>query len=219
MKDLVNGIAQLMNGAALLHRVFKRADSTGVSGEEPTSHSGAVPRTNAKVRVFKVANLNQRMKHIIRMVREYYLQPAIREEAGKILTTKCGSGWCTAERKWEAELKAVYTYIQQNVRYTRDAHNVDTFQSPLRTLEWKIGDCDDQSILVASLLMTVGFPIKLRVIQTKGARDWSHIYPVVGLPPQRPTRWVACDTTTPHGVGFEAPAARVVRQRDFLVRR
>ncbi|KKL68974.1 hypothetical protein LCGC14_2119580, partial [marine sediment metagenome] len=37
--------------------------------------------------------------------------------------------------------------------------------------------------------------------------DYSHIYPIIGLPKERPTKWVAIDATLPGGNRYavEAP--------------
>jgi hypothetical protein len=77
--------------------------------------------------------------------------------------------------------------------------------------------CDDYSILIAALLQSVGYPVKLRVIRTRRSPDWNHIYNMVGLPPRAPSRWIPVDGSVGYGVGWQAPKGMVAQHRDFLV--
>jgi transglutaminase-like putative cysteine protease len=71
------------------------------------------------------------------------------------------------------------------------------------------GDCDDQSILLATLLSLNGIEPRLRVTATSKRGDWSHIYVMAGLPKYAPTKWVALDSTLPgRRFGLEAPYAK-----------
>jgi transglutaminase-like putative cysteine protease len=103
------------------------------------------------------------------------------------------------------------------VRYTRDVSGIDTYQTPQRTLAWGIGDCDCLSILLAALLESVGYPVKLRVMETKGAGTWSHILPLVGMPPTDPTRWMPLDASVDEPAGWYPPKSIIVKTRAFDV--
>lgn len=46
------------------------------------------------------------------------------------------------------ELRAIFDFVVHNIRYTGDITGKDTFQSPLRTLEFRGGDCLPLSTLV-----------------------------------------------------------------------
>lgn len=128
------------------------------------------------------------------------------------------------ERDGECEAKAVYEAIKRKIRYTGDVapikmgadgpvEGVDLFQSAYRTWEFGGGDCDDHSVLAATLLSLNGVPAKFRVTAPYSNADYSHIYTVAGLPKMRPTRWVAIDSTLPgYQYGLEAPNGR---KRDF----
>ena len=65
------------------------------------------------------------------------------------------------------------------------------------------------------MLLAIGYPVRYRVIRSHGARDWNHIYVVVGLPPGEPTRWAPLDATVPMPPGWEAPD--VAARKDFAV--
>lgn len=126
------------------------------------------------------------------------------------------------ERDGTCEARAVYDYVKANVRYTGDVapikmgrsgpvEGVDLYQAGKRTLEFQGGDCDDQSILVSTLLAHNGITPRLRVVAESRTADDSHIYPIAGLPKNAPTKWVALDTTLPGNkrFGVEMPVGRI----------
>lgn len=134
-------------------------------------------------------------------------------------------GWCTPEKDWKAEVKALYNWYRANVRYTRDPLFVDTFSAPDRTLGTKAGDCDDGAVVLGTLLTLIGCNIRFRVIQTKDAQTWSHIYLMVDVDGNG-KQWLPLDVTMPHGFPWQAPGAAecarngrpagiVTRVRDF----
>jgi transglutaminase-like putative cysteine protease len=86
---------------------------------------------------------------------------------------------------------------------------VDLFQSAYRTWEFGGGDCDDHSILAATLLSLNGVPAKFRVTASKKGQDFSHIYTMAGIPKMNPKKWIAVDTTLPGDrFGYEVPFAK-----------
>lgn len=126
------------------------------------------------------------------------------------------------ERDGLCEARAVYAYVKKHVRYTGDVapikmgrngpvEGVDLFQVGKRTLEFGGGDCDDQSILVATLLAHNGITPRLRVTASSRNGEDEHIYPLAGLPKTAPEKWVALDTTLPgsNEFGTEYPAGRI----------
>jgi hypothetical protein len=95
--------------------------------------------------VSTVRNLDQRIDKIKEMIdvgvrgREAAM---LRQIIGKdIIGMRCGDKFCVPERKWQQELEAIYDFVRANVRYTHDTDGVDVFQTPLRTLQFHIGDC------------------------------------------------------------------------------
>lgn len=126
------------------------------------------------------------------------------------------------ERDGLCEARAVYDYVKKRVRYTGDVapvkmgrngpvEGVDLFQSGKRTLEFGGGDCDDNSILNATLLAHNGIMPRLRVTASKRNGDDEHIYAGAMLPKEKPTKFVALDTTLPgdNNFGVEYPAGRI----------
>ena len=125
------------------------------------------------------------------------------------------------ERDGLCEAKSIYAYIKDHVRYTGDVapvkmpngevEGVDLFQRGDRTLEFGGGDCDDHSILAATLLAHNGITPRLRVTASTRNGEDEHIYPLAGLPKNGPNKWVALDTTLPgkNKFGVELPSARI----------
>lgn len=72
------------------------------------------------------------------------------------------------EKDERAEVAALHRYVRDNIRYTRDIYGLETLHTPERLLELKQGDCDDKSILLASLLMSIGYPAEFYVLSYSG---------------------------------------------------
>jgi transglutaminase-like putative cysteine protease len=144
--------------------------------------------------------IEERLASIQKLVHKSVQDPEMRKLALKI-TSQC------PERDGECEARAVYNFVKDNVRYTGDVapikfpngdvEGIDLYQSARRTLEFGGGDCDDQSVLIATLLALNGITPRLRVMKESKSDDWSHIFPLAGLPKNGPSKWVALDTTLP----------------------
>lgn len=105
------------------------------------------------------------------------------------------------------ELRVLFELVRDRIRYIRDPYERDVYQDAETTLKMKAGDCEDFTILLASLCQAVGYPIAIKFIATKGT-TWDHVYSMGGLPPSNPTRWVAMDATLENGrLGLEPSAA------------
>jgi hypothetical protein len=61
-------------------------------------------------------------------------------------------------------------YVKSNFRYVSDPSNFDYFAPPQESIELMGGDCDDYSILVASVLKAIGANVRI---------VWApkHVYP------------------------------------------
>lgn len=160
-----------------------------------------------------IRDLDEKIRLIQQKIERGKREAVIRELVSKILARRVGSGWAVPAKNYEAEIKALHDYVRNNVRYTRDTYGIETLQRAVRTLQLQMGDCDDQTILLGSMLQAAGYPVALKVVDTTGA-GWSHIYPLVGIPPNQPTRWIAADTTVDHPIGWEP---RIVKSRVYPV--
>jgi transglutaminase superfamily protein len=115
---------------------------------------------------------------------------------------------------FRGEFRAIFEWVKRNIRWTRDPTNKEGIQDAATTLQWGIGDCDCISILICSLLGSIGARTRLVTISNHAdaPEDFSHIYPEVRLD----GRWIPVDA------GRRAPAwgkgpSRWFRRRNWDV--
>ena len=60
--------------------------------------------------------------------------------------------------RW-AEVCALFHWVRNNVRYTRDIFRVELLHTARRMLELRAGDCDDMTILLGAMLVSTGHPV------------------------------------------------------------
>jgi hypothetical protein len=104
------------------------------------------------------------------------------------------------------EIKALFEWVQQNVRYTKDTFRVEVLHSARRMLELRAGDCDDMAILLGAMLESVGHPVRLVLSGPDPLKQdlFTHVYVEVF----HKGRWISLDATMPHPMGW-APRALV----------
>ena len=102
---------------------------------------------------------------------------------------------CVA-RDFQCELRAIYRFTVENARYVRDVFGVDTFSSPIRTLQMGAEDCDGHAVLNSALAMALGYKAKVRITSNLGV-TWDHIYALAEIPKRGlvSARWIPLDTT------------------------
>lgn len=86
------------------------------------------------------------------------------------------------ERDNRALVNGILKYTQDNIKYFRESP--ERFASPLRTIDWGIGDCDDKSILIATVLRSFKIPVRLKFLRfsyfspsEKIQKTVQHVYP------------------------------------------
>ena len=210
---LLGELARLFVGTKLIKSSI---DGIGVHLSRKTEIAElGEPKGKMKMKIYNVYTLEERMVHIIALANKGKLDPDVRKFVAKALTKRCGDDWCVSERDFDGEIVAIFNAVRRNVRYTGDIWSVDTFQHPKRTLELGIGDCDDVSILISSGLMSIGYPIRFRVIRTKGSNDWNHIFVLCGRPPRDPKQWVSLDATVAKPAGWYPSKSPIADTKDF----
>lgn len=202
-RKLLNGMRQMQHPALGRGRVAQ-APIVG-------SYSDGNMRTT--LRSAPNMSIEQRLATIQDLVHKSIQDPQMRKISLQA-TSRC------PERDGVCEAKAIYDFIKSNVRYTGDiapirhpdgtVEGIDLYQSARRTIEMGGGDCDDHSILGATMLAHNGITPKLRVVKTRGAPDWEHIYPGALLPKGTGDKFLALDTTLPgaENFGVEPPYHR-----------
>jgi transglutaminase-like putative cysteine protease len=109
------------------------------------------------------------------------------------------------EKDRHAEASALYQYVRDTVRYVMDIHDVETIATPDKTLSAKIGDCDDQSTLLATLLESVGYPTRF-VVSGYVTKNPEHVYLQVLVDGD----WFDCDPTEHQYFGWAPPNPTIV---------
>lgn len=108
------------------------------------------------------------------------------------------------------QVRAVQVWAQQNIRYIRDPPDLELVQTPQKTLQWRAGDCDDQSVLTAALLQSIGHPVQFMAMGFRGG-PLEHVMTRTKIGPQ----WVAVETIKPVALGFVPPGVSSTYIRDI----
>lgn len=115
-----------------------------------------------------------------------------------------------APKDWPGEVRAIFAFVRDGIRYARDVRGVETLQTPEATMELEAGDCDDKSTLLAALLESVGHPTRFVAVGFSQPGAYSHVYVETLLN----NRWTPLDATmsnAPVGWAPQRPAmARMV---------
>lgn len=145
------------------------------------------------------------VRHITDLIKEGAKDFTVRQTAIGILRHRA-----VKPKDYAGEIKALFEWVQQNIRYTKDTYRIEVLHSPRRMLELRAGDCDDMTILLGALLESIGHPVRLVLTGPDGLRPelFSHIYLEVLLR----GGWIALDATMPHPMGWapRTPIRKVV---------
>lgn len=133
------------------------------------------------------------------MVNRCKTNPIIRQAATTV-------AFLQPEKNYQAEAEAIFNEVRDGVRYMRDVHMVETLQEPTITLASRLGDCDDQSTLLASMLESIGVPTRFVVAGYDGPH-YSHVYLQAWFDD---AGWVDMDATEPHPMGWAPPDPTVI---------
>jgi transglutaminase-like putative cysteine protease len=105
-----------------------------------------------------------------------------------------------APRDYTGEANAVFGFVRDQIRFVRDIDQVETLQTPSKTLAAGAGDCDDKSTLLGALLLSIGHPT--RFVAVGDAPDqYSHVFveTLIG------NTWVPADATEDVQLGWYPP--------------
>lgn len=140
------------------------------------------------------AGLIQTLQQMRAYVASGKVCPAIRNCALSII-------YCTPARDQVAECDAIFSYVRDSIRYTRDVLGVETVSTAENTLMSKMGDCDDQTVLLCSLIESIGYPTRFVVAGYFGAKTYEHVYCQLLIN----SEWINADPTENHQLGWAPP--------------
>lgn len=69
-------------------------------------------------------------------------------------------------------IRAIQNWVRDNIAYVPDPRLHEMLQTPPRTLQRGMGDCDDKTILVCTMLEALGFQTELLAVGGSG-QGWS----------------------------------------------
>ena len=105
------------------------------------------------------------------------------------------------------QVQNVFRFVKQNVRFESE-EPFEIYKDASTSLSHGYGDCDDQVILGASLLINMNFKVVLTV--TGEEQDFSHIYLKVGLPKRGAKKWVSFDASVDRPLGWDISQEKTV---------
>lgn len=141
-----------------------------------------------------------------RLVRDGKKLPIVRHIANMLTSD-------LTQKDWLAEIKTLHAFVRDRIRYVRDVNGVETLHTPDKILEYKQGDCDDKSVLLASMLEAIGHKTRLVAIGFSPNR-YSHVFPEVLYR----GKWIPLETTEPVDIGWTPKnvQARMIVQSNTL---
>jgi hypothetical protein len=122
-----------------------------------------------------------------------------------LLQTATQAIFLTPEHMEIAELSALFNLVQLSIRYQRDVSGVETLSDPVTTLQRKVGDCDDQSMLLAALFESVGYATRFVIAGYHGT-EYEHVY----LQVLTDFGWTDCDPTERQPLGYAPPNPTII---------
>jgi hypothetical protein len=131
-----------------------------------------------------------------RLVDIYRRDPTVLQTARQIMIS-----YGVPRDDTEAEIRALYWFLSEHIRYTKDPVDVEMLQDPLVTLSIRNADCDDLAVLAASLAESIGIPARFVLFAKRKGLIPHHIF--VEL--QTKKGWIAIDTVWNKGAGIVPP--------------
>lgn len=96
------------------------------------------------------------------------------------------------------EIRALFEYVRDGIRYTNDPLGVELLTTPRATIEMGAGDCDEKATLLASLLRAIGRPSRFLAVAMHGSDLYSHV--LVQTPWGK--GWLSLETIKPVDMGW-----------------
>ena len=102
-----------------------------------------------------------------------------------------------SQKDFYSEIVSLHRFVRDQIRYVKDVRDVETLHTADAVLSNKQGDCDDKSILLASMLESLGHQTRFVAVGFKPGR-FSHVYVEVYYNGQ----WLPLETTEKVNIGW-----------------
>jgi transglutaminase-like putative cysteine protease len=108
---------------------------------------------------------------LVKIVKQFRKDPNIRFFAEDIVKD-------CPNKDYLCEAKKIFNWIKNNIAFRRDIYRVELLRSPLVTLSRKNGDCDDHTILLNSMLQSLGHPTRIVLVATRKLmpQNFNHVF-------------------------------------------
>ncbi len=175
----------------------------------PHKNLGNLPKRTKKPLALGARGNYKTVDYMIKIARKVNGHPKIRQLAENILNY-----YNTKDMYYFDEALAIGDYIKNHVKYVRDPHGIEMLTDPLTMIDKMergeaFGDCDDMSLLVATLLLSIGQQPYFAIVKyDKNAQSYQHIYVVVyekNMGDKNPRRLSLDAIAKKYPIGFEVP--------------
>lgn len=141
-----------------------------------------VPKSNTQKLPFGKAGNLETLKVMKKVARDRSGHPKIRQLAINIINQAN-----TKSHNYICEAKAIGEWVKKHIAYVRDANGIEQLHDPLTMIDQIQrgvcrGDCDDMSLMIATLLLAIGGKPKFRCVRYQSGKatdSFNHIYVVV----------------------------------------
>lgn len=177
-----------------------------ILGVVPTDNiKGIRPSGKVKQRTYALkdgdAGIVQTLERMKKLALQDTEHPQIWELSRKIVG---GPNPCPV-RDRQCEMGRLLHWVQENIRWTPDIGPSETVARPVRTMGVLAGDCDDVSILLGSLGISIGIPTRFKAIAANQAfpEDFTHVYVQFR---DKDGQWVSAEPSVKGSpLGWESP--------------
>lgn len=127
--------------------------------------SSLSPRVAGEYRISEgTEGVRETMALMRSIARTYRADPFIIETARSLV-----SG--VTPKDWLGEVREIFNFVRDHIRYVMDPNEIETLSTPdyLIANAQAGGDCDDKSVLLATLLEAVGHPARYKAVGFEGS--------------------------------------------------
>lgn len=167
--------------------------------QKETMHTAIQPPTRAKVFPLSKGDIGiaQTVATMQQLIETGTADPSVREKAIEI------ARYNSQARDAHSEIRAVFDWVKQNFRFTKDPAGRETLGTAEYLIRLKAGDCDDYVVTQGALLGALGYPTRIVTIAADPhePQRLSHVYLEVLVQ----GHWLAMDPTQENAIPGWAP--------------
>jgi transglutaminase-like putative cysteine protease len=154
----------------------------------PPTHFAAIPSG--------IDGIRATLELMRKLVQSWKKDPGVRELALELTRD-------LPQNDYAGEVRMLHAFVRDRIRYVGDIRNVETLQTPRRTLEAAAGDCDDKSVLLATLLESINHRTRFKAAAFHSPGVYEHVWVQTALG----GGWYDLETTKPVPPGWAPPDA------------